>query len=815
MNKSFLKTKYGYVDTQAREYVITDMRTPRPWFNYMWNERYGGLISHTGGGFSFLDSPRDNRLTRMRYNSLPWDRPGRTIMLRDADDGDFWSLSWAPTLDKKYDFLEARHGLGYTRIRSSYKGIESSLCYFVPKDLPGEIWRVTLKNHRATDVELDMFGFAEILLGNALNDQINQPNDKHFTDVHFSKEDEVLKATRRYWVLNRSVSVSQPNLGWPFSLHFACTEPVKAFDGALDPFIGRWRSEANPAAVETGVLGNREITSGDAVMALQSQINLKPGESIDLAFVMAVQQKETTPVPFEAPQPWEISHWRKLEVLDKSFEDLKSGWGDRLSSFKAQTPDPVLNTMLSTWNPYQTAVTFDMARNAGYYHGGLLFGTGMRDQFQDILGVLLQDPGKVRARLLKALSFQFEDGSTLHNYFKYTGTGERTHHSDTPLWIPFGIIEYLKETGDLDLLEVNVPFHDTGNATVLEHMVRALHFALSQLGARGLPLIMNGDWNDTLDKVGPEGKGETVWGAAFLGYILRESVECFDHLGKTMLSAEFSAAYDTMKEQFNTHCWDGEWYLRAFRDDGRALGTDAESQGKLFLNAQSWAVLSGFAEGERKEKCLSACLKHLRTPYGMQICWPAYREVDESVGLISRCVPGKKENAAVFNHASAWFVLAALEGNIIQEATEIYRDMLPLNLSGDADRYELEPYAFSEYVTSPEHETSGQASHSWLTGSAVWMYKVGTSHLLGARAGWDGLIIDPRIPSEWASTGFIRKFRGRTFNIDVENPKGLNQGVKKIFVNEKLVSGNTLCINDLPTGESIDVRVIMGKQETK
>jgi len=810
MNDPLKKTAYGYVDTENNEYVITDLRTPRPWFNYMWNERYGGLVSHTGGGFSFLDSPRDNRLTRMRYNSLPWDRPGRTLMLRDQSDGEYWSLSWAPTMDRKYDHLEARHGLGYTRISTLYKGVRSDLTYFVPMDLPGEIWRVHLENKGSQTVNLDLFAFAEVLMGNALNDQINQPNDKHFTDVHFNPKDEVLEASRRYWVLNRGVSVAQPNLSWPFEINFFCTQAVSAFDGSLDKFIGRWRSESNPITIEKGQLGNSEITAGDAVMALQTGISLEPGQSIDLAFIMAIKQTEDSPVEFVAPDEWELSQWNDIKHIDAAFDQLRRSWEDRLSGFAAETPDPVFNQMTTVWNPYQSAVTFDMARNAGYYHGGLLFGTGMRDQFQDILGVLLQNPDRVRARLLNALQFQFADGSTLHNYFKYTGTGERTHHSDTPLWIPFGIIEYLKETGDVSLLDVSVNFHDSGNASVLEHLILALRYALSKLGTNGLPLMMNGDWNDTLDKVGPEGRGETVWGAAFLGYVLDEAVSLFKYLEQPELSQEFQTAYTLMKQQVNAHCWDGDWFLRAFRDDGRPLGTHTESQGQIFLNAQSWAVISGFADENRGQAAMAACLEHLRTPYGMQICWPAYREVDASVGLISRCVPGKKENASVFNHASAWFVMAALKAGLIEDAVHIYSDMLPLNSSENADQYELEPYAFAEYVTSPEHETSGQASHSWLTGSAVWMLKVGRDHILGIQANYSGLRIDPKIPSSWDGYAVTRKFRDRVFNIKVENPQHLNQGVTEIRVNHVPIDGLVIDPEKYAKHKEIDVLVRMG-----
>ena len=804
------ETPYGYLDEDRREYVITDPRTPRPWFNYMWNERYTGLVSHTGGGFSYLDSPRDNRLTRMRYNSLPWDRPGRTVMLRDRRDGDFWSLSWAPTLEQTYDDLEIRHGLGYTRIRSRRRGVKAELCYFVPRDLPGEVWRIDLANEGSTPVELDLFAFAEPLMGNALNDLINQPNDKHFPSVRFNAATNSLEATRRYWVLNRGVSVAQPNLSWPFTLHFSATQTIEAFDGSLDSFIGRWRSEAKPLRIEEGRLGNSEIDAGEAVLALQLPLSLTPGESCSVAVIMALEQSEESPVDFDPLPRWSLAEWQDMERIDEAFEDLRHVWRERLAGYQVDSPDKAFNAMASTWNAYQTAVTFDMARNAGFYHGGLLFGTGMRDQFQDILGMLLQEPERVRARLLKALTFQFSDGSTLHNFFKLTGQGERTHHSDTPLWIPFGITAYLKETGDLGLLDEKVVFHDEGQATVREHLLRALRYALSNLGPNGLPLIRNGDWNDTLDKVGPAGKGETVWGAAFLGYVLQQSIELFQFLGEAALVEEFTTAYEHLSTRVNERCWDGEWYLRAFRDDGRPLGTRQEQQGRLFLNAQSWAVISGFADEQRGQQALSVCLDHLRTPYGMQLCWPAFREADASVGLASRCVPGKKENAAVFNHASAWYVLAALKAGLIEEAWSIYRDMLPLNSSRDADRYEIEPYVFAEYVTSPEHELAGQASHSWLTGSAVWMHHIGAHYILGIQPHYDGLYFDPRIPADWDQVNVVRRFRGRRLTIHIDNTAGVNRGVAALRVNGHEQTKPVLAIEDTADGAELEITVVMG-----
>jgi cellobiose phosphorylase len=791
--------QYGHFSANDREFVITDPRSPRPWFNYIWNEHYAGLVSHTGGGFSFLDSPRDNRITRMRYNCLPWDRPGRYVLVKDSETARYWSLSWAPTIQLQYDFYECRHGQGYTHILTEIEGIRGKITYFVPLDTNAEIWWVTLTNKTDRARQLEIYSFTELLMGNALNDLINQPNDKHFPEVYFDAEHQALVATRRYWVLNKKVSVAQPNLSWGQRVYFSQTLPVKGFDGSLDRFIGRWRSEANPEAVEMGVMGNSEITAGDPVAALQSKLELAPGERRSFAVILAV-------APKESEQPFQLLQWdslRDLDAIQQRFQQLQQKWDGYLSTVQAKTPDADFNRMLNVWNPYQAAVTFDMARNAGYYHGGLLFGTGMRDRFQDILGGVMAEPERVRSRLLDALRFQFQDGSTLHNFFKLTETGEKTNHSDTPLWIPFGIVEYLKETADFSLLDEEVNYYDAGSGSVYEHVLKALDYAIANLSERGLPKIANGDWNDTLDHVGPRGQGETVWGAFFLGYVLQKTFELLEYRGDGLQPAKgdrkllqhYRQVYEQLRRATNDLCWDGEWYVRAFRDNGKPIGCSAHEQGRIFLNAQSWAVISGLAPPERAAQALASCQQYLATPYGMQICWPSYTEVEDDVGLISRCVPGKKENGAVFNHASSWFVLASILNGDVEFAYEIYRRMMPLRDNRDRDRYEVEPYVYAEYVTSPDHSTEGQGSHTWLTGTAVWMLRIGIDCILGFRPTLTHMIIDPHIPTSWPEYRAVRKYRGKEIRLHVLNPDSRNSGVQQMRVNGQVFESNTLDVN--------------------
>lgn len=801
-----IKNKYGYFSEDFREFIITDPRTPRPWFNYMWNENYAGLISHTGGGFSFLESPRDNRLTRMRYNSLPWDRPGRYVILKDVVNGKYWSLSWAPTIDINYDKYECHHGQGYTSITTKFNGIEATITYFVADKINAEYWRVKIKNNSSKKRKLEVYSFVELLMGNALNDLINQPNDKHFTEIYFDKNLDALCATRRYWVLNKKVSVSQPNLEWKYKIYFKQTLKTTGFDGSLDNFIGKWRSEANPISIEESKMRNTEITAGDPIAALQSKIEIKPKAEIDFAITFAVEEKHKD---FKSLKNY-LNKISTIEFIDKKFDELKLSWEKKLSHVSVNTPEEKFNAFLNVWNQYQAAVTFDMARNSGYYHGGLLFGTGIRDQFQDILGVVITNPDRVRKRILNALRFQFKDGSTLHNFFKLTDWGEKTNHSDTPLWIPFGIIEYLNETGDFSILEEEVNFYDEDSANVYEHLKRAIDFCISQTSERGIPKIMNGDWNDTLDKVGPLGKGETIWGAFFLAYNIKKTFELLRFKNDTNTLSRWQKEYDKLNDVVNKFAWDGNWYIRAFKDNGEPLGTSKSKQGKIFINSQTWSIISGCTTKERANACINSMQKFLVKPNGVQICYPSYTKVEENVGLISRCVPGKKENGAIFNHASSWFVLAAILNGNVDLAFDIYMRMNPLNTSINIDRYEVEPYVYAEYVTSPDHETDGQASHSWLTGTAVWMLRIGLDYILGFKTSLHGITISPNIPSHWKKFEAKRIFRGKTILLKVKNPDSVNSKIKEIYVNGVRVEENFIDINNY-NADKLEIEVLLGK----
>lgn len=804
--------KYGYFSDETKEFVITRPDTPAPWVNYMSNGRYTGLISNTGGGFSYWMDPRDSRITRLRYNSLPWDRPGRYVYLRDMDDV-YWSLSWQPTAHKP-DAYECRVGMGYETIRQLYRDIKSEITYFVPQDDPLEIWLVKIKNENSEPRRLGVVGYIELCLGHALVDLINQPNDQHFNIVKFSREDNAIYATKNYWVTHKGVSVEQPNQEWDRYVFFTSDLGIETWDGSKDAFIGNWRSEQDPIGLENGILSNTDITAGDACAALQSEIYLEPGEQIEFVILNGCVEAKS----YRENSMSLMAKYRSPEAAKAALAEVKKYWDEYLSSAIADTPDPDLNRMVNIWGKRQSWVTFNCNRNAGYYHGGLLFGVGMRDQCQDMMGPILSDQQAVADRLLEVLTHEFQDGSTLHNYFKLTGVGEKTGHSDTPLWIPFAVTNYLKETGDFALLRNVVKFQDGGEADVLDHVCRACNYVLSQLTPNHLPKFGPGDWNDTLDYVGRKGIGESTWVAHFLCFILRETAGLLEYLSANSLYSgtlnldatadKFRNEYDQVSAAINGKLWDGEWYIRGTRDDGGVIGSSKNPEGKIFMNAQSWAVISGVAGNTRGPLAMQSADELLITSRGPKILSPSYTQLDQGIGLATRCVPGKKENGAIFNHVASWAILANLvlgEGN---RAYNYYRKTLPVTQAQDPDVYKMEPYVYAEYVTSDDHPTFGQASHSWLTGSGVWMFRDALDYILGVRPTYYGLLIDPCIPDIWESFKVTRKFRGATYNIEVRNPKQVQKGIASVEVNGKHIEGNVLA--KAAAGECVNVVVVMG-----
>lgn len=806
-------TKYGRFSEDNFEFIITRPDTPAPWVNYTSNGRYTRLISHVGGGYSYWKTPRLHRITRHRYNCLPVDRPGHYLYVRDRKSGDYWTPSWQPCM-RELEHYECRHGLNYTVITGRRDGVEVSVRTFVPEDDDCELWRVSVRNTTRAKKSLDLFAYVELCMGNALNDLVNQPNDQHFNEVFLDKKSSILYATKRYWNTFGSATVEQSNVAYDRYIVFATSLPLVAFDGSKAEFIGRWRSEQNPIAVERGKLGNTEITAGDAVGALQMRLELGPGTSREFVVMLGVVEKRAG---YKRDAERLAKKYLDVRRADEAFERMVAHWRDYVSCVQVETPDPDLNRMINVWNQWQTACTFRFSRDAGYYHGGLLFGRGFRDSCQDTFGPLMTRPEWVRQRLTEMSSFQFRDGSVVHCYYPVSGGYTRTGHSDTPLWLPLAVAMYIKETGDFDFLKVKTPYIDGGEATMLEHIYGCLDYTLKNLTERNLPKFGPGDWNDTLDYMGRKGKGESVWNAQCLCYVLKETIELAQRIGDKAAVRRYEAAYKKVADAINKYCWDGEWYIVGTNDLREVVGSKKNRECKIYLNTQTWAVMSGVAPKERALKAMAAAKKYLDTPKGPKLLHPPFRTINPNIGLATRCVPGKKENGAVFNHPVSWAVLAeALLGHGDQ-AYEYYRKALPMNPVVHIDRYEMEPYVYSEYVTSPDHPTFGQASHSWLTGSSTWMLRDVTDYILGVRPTYEGLTIDPCVPRKWKEFRIRRRFRGKIFEIHVKNPKGVEKGVASITVDGNRISGNLIPVEP-PKSQPrrgakwpvVQVEVIMG-----
>lgn len=785
--------KYGYFSEDNLEYIITRPDTPQPWINYAINGKYHAMISNTGGGYSYYINPRNSRITRRRYNSLPEDRPGRYIYIRDNESGDYYSPTWQPVM-KNLDSYECRHGLGYTRINSSYKGLKSSILYFVPVEEDIEIWNVTLENITNKDKDLSLFSYIEFVPGDALDDLVEQPNGSHFLYADFDQEEKVIYATNKIGVSFLPEEEEYKDDGcWGKFAFLTSTLDIIGYDCNRDHFIGSpYRSEENPLTVEEGKLKNSKLNSGHACGALQNNIVLKAGEKLEFCIILGVVDR----LDYKNQTSVILKEWT-IDRIHQAFINLKSYYSKLFSVIEVETPDDKVNRMINVWNKYQAKVNFTVSRDASRFHGGLSYGMGFRDTSQDLLAMIQIDPSAAK-EVIKEISRQmFSDGTTYHHFYRISNEGHKTGHSDDPLWLPLAVHFYLKETGDFSLLDEVESYVDGGEGSVLDHCYRGIDQVWEKRSSRNIPLILMGDWNDDLNECGKYGKGESMMVAEQLCITLKYMKEMLNFAKRDSNRVkEFEKIISIVSEEMNKSCWDGKWYHRFTTDDGRIEGTHKNEQGQIYLNSQSWAVISGIAKDERAVQCLDSVLEYLDSKVGPRICAPAYTKSDPTIGAATKEAPGKKENASIFNHPVTWFIQANTilkRGNI---AFEIYYKTLPEVLSEDQDLFTLEPYVYCEYTTGPDHKEYGKGGHSWLTGTASWMFFSGTEFILGIKPQYDCLEIDPCIPSKWKGYKVTRKFRNAIYKIAVHNPENKESGITKVLVDGKPHDNNRIPIFD-------------------
>jgi cellobiose phosphorylase len=762
--------RFGYFDDEHREYVITRPDTPLPWINYLGVDEYCGLISNTAGGYSFYKDARERRILRYRYNNVPTDRPGRYIYIRDNENGDYWSASWQPVLKDltKYSY-ECRHGLSYTTISSEYAKIRTGTTYFVPIGENLEIWRLKIVNASKKQRTLGLFTYVEFCMWDAVNDMTDFQYNFNIGQTRFA-------GNTIYHVTN--YHAHQPCYSW-----FWSSRRVASFDGQREPFIGPYRSESNPIAVERGKC-SRTLAVGWAPFAgLHVNLSLEPGGTEEVVFILGYGEKWGEEEKY-------ISKYKNGNNVESELRKLKNYWDESLNKYSAVTPDTAVNSMVNIWNQYQCRTTFNWSRSASYYESGIGRGMGFRDSNQDTLGFVHQIPHKVRQRLMDIASTQFPEGRANHQYSPLTKKGNGEGFGDDHLWLILAVAGYLKETGDLAFLEEKVPFNDGSPGTIYDHLKRALDYSWKNTGWQDLPKIEKADWNDCLNLTGPNGKSVSVMIAEMFVMTARLMGELADRSGRAPEAGGYRDRAEEMKKRINAACWDGAWYHRAIDDSGAPLGTQASEEGKIWLESQTWAVLSGTADGERATACMDSVARHLATKNGIVLFWPAYSVFHPEYGYVSVFPKGLKENAAIFCHTNPWAMIAETMLGRGDEAFRYYKAILPYAGNDRADIRWTEPYVYSQMIAGKEHKDFGQAKNSWLTGTASWNFVAVSQHILGVRPDYDGLIIDPCIPASWKGFAVKRVFRGATYRISVKNGNKANSGVTKMTVDGREIRGN-------------------------
>jgi cellobiose phosphorylase len=801
--------KYGYFDDSRREYVITDPRTPVKWINYIGDLAFGGFVDHTGGALISCQDPTFNRITKYIQQMPASDFKGETLYLRihQPDGYRIFSPFFVPGLDP-YDLYECHVGLGYTRIVSEAFGLRTEVTILVPHGERREVREIRVTNRSGQTVTVDAVPVVEYTHPNAL---------QQFTNADWIPQTMQSQAVRD----GESTLLIQ----YPFMFrerklnYFTASLPASSFETDRAKFLGRneYGTWARPASLLEPELGDHEAQRGDNIAALLLPLGeIGPGGTRTCITQLGQEQDLET---IRAG----VARHRQPDAVQAAMEQLSRFWDDYLAALQVETPDPAMNSILNIHNPHQCYITKTWSRYLSYYQLGLgSRGIGMRDSNQDVLAVLPAIPEQGRDFIRTLLSFQTCAGNALHSYNPLTMEGnigdsyemeDRPHYySDDHLWLILSVCGYLKETGCLDFLQEQIPFHDKDKAgrpletgSVLDHLNRGLAFTRRDVGRHGLPLLGFADWNDTVNL--PTG-AESLFTANLYGRALQEMVALADHLGDREMAEAYRQAHDEMRQRVEAVAWDGEWYTRYFDAEGNPLGSHKNRYGSIYLNGQSWPVLSGFASPERGLQAMDAVYKHLNTRFGIKLSAPGFNGYDPKYGGVTTYPPGAKENGGIFLHPNPWAVMAETMLGRGDRAYEYYSQINPAGKNDSIEVYECEPYVYAQNVLGDEHPQFGLGRNSWLSGTASWSYQAGTQYILGVRAEYDGLRVDPCIPAAWEGFSVTRRFRGRLFHIQVHNPEHACKGVRKMTVNGSELPGNLIPL-DLD-GSEHRVEVLLG-----
>jgi cellobiose phosphorylase len=744
--------RYGGFSPDGREFWITDPATPRPWVNVISNPRLGLVVSHTGSGFTWIDNSQLAVLTRWQQE-LVTDSSGKFLYLRDANSGVVWSLSPAPAWPP-YERFRCRHGLGYTTFETLLHGIETSWTVFCHEHTTAELWFVVLSNRGDRPRTLELTAFLEWNCGVAPSPR--REFTRIFLETSFDRPRRAILARSHMWEVP-STRYGHWNTDFPYVTAFATTADLNGALGDKAAFLGRFGDPRDPAA-----LGQRDWQGefgrhGEAIAALRSPVELPAGGTSRLGFVLATGRSEGETLR-------RLDALASVPTIETALREAREAWPARLAAHRVRTPEPATDAVVNDWVRYQ-AISARLWGRAGYYQQSGAF--GFRDQLQDSQVWLTIEPERCRSQIALHAAHQFADGSVYHWWHPLSGQGHVTRMTDDLLWLAYVAASYLKETGDFAILDDKTPFLDDDEPRPLrDHVQRAFERVFRRTSPRGLPYIGAGDWNDGLSAAGLEERGESIWLAHFLAGLLADWAHIYGRSGEGVRAADFLVRREALVAAINEHGWDGAWYLRATLDDGSAVGSARNRVGRIFLNAQVWAVLADVAPPERAAACMAAVRDHLVTDAGALLLAPAYDRPVERIGYITRYAPGLRENGGVYTHAATWAIAAACK---VRDADLAGRLLAAINpASKDPERYWAEPYVLPGNVDGPDSPHHGRAGWTWYTGSAAWLHRVVTEWVLGVRPEWDGLLIDPCLPPGWSAAAMTRPYRGSLYDIGIE-----------------------------------------------
>ena len=797
--------QYGYFDNQKKEYVIDRVDLPVSWTNYLGVKDMCVVVNHTAGGYMFYKSPEYHRVTRFRGNAIPMDRPGHYVYLRDAEDGDYWSISWQPVgkplSQAKYI---CRHGMSYSTYECDYKGIKASQTLVVPIDDPVELWDVKIKNTTDKERRISVFSYLEFSYHSIMID--NQNFQMSLYCAGSSYEDGIIEHDLFY-----------EEDGYQY---FTSNFKPDGFDCLRDSFLGLYHTEDNPVAVEKGMCSSSHELGNNHCGSLQKDLVLAPGQEVRLIFMLGEGKREEGRKIREK--------YSQIENVDAAYDKLAAYWEDKFSRLQIQTPNEGMNTLINAWNLYQAEINVMFSRFASFIEVGGRTGLGYRDTAQDAMTIPHSNPDKCKQRIVELLRGLTSQGYGLHLFqpewfapdadkkkekeFKsptvaLIAKGDFIHSaedacSDDALWLVPSIVEYIKETGEFEFADEIITYADKGEGTVYEHMKKILDFSAEQVGATGICKGLRADWNDCLNLGGGE--------SALVSFLHYWAISNFLELATYLKREDDVVKYSEMKEKVyrvcNEELWDEEWFIRGVTHQGKKIGTSKDAEGKVHLESNAWAVLSGAADKEKGLKAMDSVDKYLFTEYGIMLNAPSYTKRDDSIGFITRVYPGVKENGAIFSHPNPWAWAAECVLGRGDRAMKYYDALCPYYQNDKIEIRQSEPYSYCQFIMGKDHTAYGRARHPFMTGSGGWAYFSATRYMLGVRPQFDHLCIDPCVPSNWKEYSVIRKWRGAEFHIKVKNPNAVMKGVKTILLDGVEVDS----ISAMEQGTKHDVEVIMG-----